>query len=63
MGKHQSVNLIDILNDETGYVYVREERYTADIFLEFLKNVLKQYLTGKSIMREFITLKSYNLFK
>ena len=32
-------------------VYVQEEeRYTADIFLEFLKKVLKQYPTGKIVM-------------
>lgn len=40
-----------MLNCETGYVYVQEEeRYTADSFLEFLENVLKQYPTGKIIM-------------
>ena len=40
-----------MLNYETGYVYVQEEeRYTADIFLEFLKNVLKQYPTGKLVI-------------
>ncbi len=41
-GKHQSVKVIGVLNDETGHVYVQEEeRYTADIFSEILKNVLK----------------------
>lgn len=50
-GKHQSVKLIGVLNYETGRVYVQEEeRYTADIFLEFLENVLKQYPTGKIVM-------------
>ena len=50
-GKHQSVKLIGVLNYETGHVYVQEEeRYTADIFLEFLKNVLKQYPTGKLVI-------------
>ena len=40
-----------MLNDETGHVYVQEEeRYTADNFLEFLENVLKQYPTGKIVM-------------
>ena len=49
-GKHQSVKLIGVLNYETGRVYVQEEeRYTADIFLEFLENVLKQYPTGKIV--------------
>lgn len=50
-GKHQSVKLIGVLNYETGRVYVQEEeRYTADIFLKFLENVLKQYPTGKIVM-------------
>ena len=40
-----------MLNYETGHVYVQEEeRYTADIFLEFLENVLKQYPTGKLVI-------------
>ncbi|MDE5977433.1 MAG: IS630 family transposase, partial [Turicibacter sp.] len=50
-GKHQSVKLIGVLNYEPGHVYVQEEeRYTADIFLDFLKNVLKQYPTGKIVI-------------
>ena len=50
-GNNKSVKLIGILNYETGHVYVQEEeRYTADIFLEFLKKVLKQYPTGKIVM-------------
>lgn len=50
-GKHHSVKVIGILNYETGHVYVQEEeRYTADVFLNFLENVLKQYPTGKVVM-------------
>ena len=44
-GKHQSVKLIGVLNYETGHVCPGGRTYTADIFLEFLKNVLKQYPT------------------
>ena len=41
-GNNKSVKLIGILNYETGHVYVQEEeRYTAEIFLKFLNNVLK----------------------
>ena len=50
-GNHKSVKLIGILNDETGQVYVQEEeRYTAEIFLKCLNNVLKEYPSGKMEM-------------
>lgn len=40
-----------MLSYETDCVYVsEEERYIADIFLEFLENVLKQDPTGKIVM-------------
>ena len=49
-GNNKSVKIIGLLNDETGHVHVQEEEcYTADIFLEFLNNVLKQYPTGKMV--------------
>ena len=50
-GKHESVKLIGIINYETGKVYVEEsEEFNAEIFLAFLKNVLKQYPSGKIVM-------------
>ena len=50
-GNNKSVKLIGILNYETGHVYVQEEeRYTAEIFLKFLNNVLKEYPTGKIVL-------------
>lgn len=50
-GKHEGVKLLGILNYETGYVHcVEEERYDAEIFLAFLKRVLKLYPTGKIVM-------------
>ena len=50
-GKHLGVKLLGVLNYETGYVYCEEhEKYDAVIFLEFLKNVLSQYKTGKITM-------------
>lgn len=41
-----------VLNYETGRVYVQEEEeyYTVDIFLNFLKNVLKEYPKGKIVL-------------
>nr|WP_256656448.1 IS630 family transposase [Turicibacter bilis] len=48
---NKSVKLIGILNYETGRVYVKEEeQYTADIFLKLLKNVLKEYPSGKVVL-------------
>ena len=50
-GNNKSIKLIGILNYETGHVYVQEEeRYTAEIFLKFLNNVLKEYPTGKIVL-------------
>ena len=50
-GNNKSVKLIGILNYETGHVYVQEEeRYTAEIFLKFLNNVLKEYPSGKIVL-------------
>lgn len=40
-GKHSAVKLLGILNYETGCVYCEEhEKYDAEVFLQFLKNVL-----------------------
>jgi len=50
-GKHCGVKLVGILNYETGYVYCEEhEKYDAEVFLGFLKNVLLKYTSGKIVM-------------
>ena len=50
-GKNAGVKLIGILNYETGHVYCEEhERYDAKVFLNFLKETLNQYPTGKIVM-------------
>ena len=50
-GKHEGVKLVGCLDYETGRVYVEEHRkYNAEVFLHFLKNVLKQYPEGKTVM-------------
>lgn len=50
-GKHSGIKLMGILNYGTGYIYCEEhEKYDAEVFLQFLKNVLSNYQTGKIIM-------------
>ena len=50
-GKHEGVKLVGCLDYETGKVYVEEhQRYDAQTFLSFLKNVLRQYPEGKIVM-------------
>jgi len=50
-GKHHGAKLVGILNYETGSVYVEEhEKYDAEVFLSFLKNVLLLYPAGKIVM-------------
>lgn len=50
-GKHRGVKLLGVLNYETGHVYCEEnEKYDAQVFLDFLKNVLKIYPTGNITM-------------
>ena len=50
-GKHEGVKLVGILDYETGHVYVEEhKKYDAQVFLQFLKNVLEIYPTGKIVM-------------
>lgn len=47
-GKHEGVKLVGIPDYETGHVYVEEhKKYDAEVFLQFLKNVLSQYPEGK----------------
>lgn len=50
-GKHEGVKLVGVLNYETGEVYCEEhEKYDAEVFLGFLKNVTNRYATGKIVM-------------
>ena len=50
-GKHEGVKLLGILNYETGHVYcIEEEKYDAEVFLAFLKMVLKLYPTRRIAM-------------
>lgn len=50
-GKHRGVKLLGILNYETGQVYCKEdERYDAQVFLQFLKEVVAIYPTGNIVM-------------
>ncbi|TCO73109.1 transposase [Marinisporobacter balticus] len=50
-GKHHGVKLLGVLNYETGHIYcTEEEKYDAQIFLEFLKKILQVYSTGKIVM-------------
>ena len=50
-GKNEGVKLVGILDYETGHVYVEEhKKYDAQVFLQFLKNVLEIYPTGKIVM-------------
>ncbi|MFL0198184.1 IS630 family transposase [Clostridium sp. WILCCON 0269] len=50
-GKHEGVKLLGIINYATGKVYCEEHsKYNAEVFLEFLKNILEQYPEGKIVM-------------
>jgi len=50
-GKHESLKLMGIINYETGKVYVEEsEEFNAEVFLKFLKKILKIYPIGKIAM-------------
>ena len=50
-GKHHGAKLMGVLDYETGTVYVEEhEKYDAEVFLSFLKNVMEKYPTGKVVM-------------
>ena len=50
-GKHHGAKLVGTLNYETGEVYVEEhDKYDAQVFLEFLQNVLIKYPDGKIAM-------------
>lgn len=50
-GKHREVKLLGALNYETGQVYCKEdEKYDAEVFLKFLKEIEQEYPVGKIIM-------------
>jgi len=50
-GKHKGVKLLGVLNYETGHVYcIEEEKYDAEVFMNFLQKVLKLYPTGRIVM-------------
>lgn len=50
-GKHEGVKLVGCLDYETGRVYVEEhKKYDAEVFLQFLKNVMSLYPEGKIVM-------------
>lgn len=50
-GKHRGIKLIGVLDYETGEVFcIEEETYNAEVFLKFLKKILKKYPTGKIVM-------------
>ena len=50
-GKHEGVKLVGVLNYETGDVYCEEhEKYDAEVFLGFLKNVVDLYPKGRIVM-------------
>lgn len=49
-GKHHGAKLVGILNFGTGEVYVEEhDKYDAEVFLSFLKNVIAKY-QGKIVI-------------
>lgn len=49
-GKHHGAKLVGVLNYETGEVYVEEhDKYDAQVFLGFLKNVIAKY-KGKIVI-------------
>lgn len=50
-GKHEGVKLTGVIDYESGTVYVEEnEEFNAQIFIDFLENVLKRYPKGKIVM-------------
>lgn len=50
-GKHEGVKLVGFLDYEIGHVYVEEhKKYDAEVFLQFLKNVLSQYPNEKIVI-------------
>jgi transposase len=50
-GKTEGVKLLGMLNYETGYIHCMEQKkYDAQVFIEFLKEVLAIYPKGKIVM-------------
>ena len=43
-GKHQGVKLLGVLNYEISHVHcIEEEKYDSQVFLKFLKTVIRLY--------------------
>ena len=50
-GKHEGVKLVGCLDYESGHVYVEEHKqYDAQVFLQFLQNVLLLYPNKRIVM-------------
>lgn len=50
-GKHEGTKLVGTLNYVTGEIHLIErQKYDAQVFLEFLKQILELYPTGKFIL-------------
>jgi transposase len=50
-GKHYGAKLIGVLNYETGKIYIEEhDKYNAEVFLSYLKNVVNLYPKGKIVI-------------
>ena len=50
-GKHEGAKLVGILDYATGEIHLIErQKYDAQVFLEFLKQILELYPTGKVIL-------------
>lgn len=50
-GKHRGIKLLGVLNYETGQVYCKQdEKYDAEVFLEFLNDVVTLYPKGKIVI-------------
>lgn len=50
-GRHYGAKLVGILNYETGSLYIEEhDSYDAEVFLGFLRNVMREYKDGKIVM-------------
>lgn len=50
-GKHQGAKLLATVDYESGDLYWEEhEKYDAQVFLVFLKNIIAKYPKGKTVM-------------
>lgn len=50
-GKHRGIKLLGVLNYETGQVHCKQdEKYDAEVFVGFLKEVVALYPQGKIVI-------------